>query len=88
MAGRHERLTVSITEGAIRVASGEKTLTLTPIHAPPDAEGEPDFVIALDDIEAWDAPHDDALIEVEELQRIVRAVEDECDNRGLSVEFD
>lgn len=63
-------------------------LTLTPIHAPPNAEETPDFILALDDIDCWDAPHDETMIEVEELQRIVRAIEDECDARGLTVEFE
>lgn len=88
MAGRHQKLSVAITEGAIRVTRGEKTLTLTPVHAPPDQESAPDFILALDDIEHWDAPHDDDLIEIEDLQRIVQAIEEECDNRGLGVEFD
>ena len=85
---RRERFVVEITEGAIRVAAGGKLLTLTPVRPPLNQEATPDFILALDDIEHWDPPHDEEPIEIEELQRITRAVEDECDRRGLSVEFD
>jgi Immunity protein 74 len=36
----------------------------------------------------WDAPHDEVEIEVEELQKIVQAIEEEFDKLGLVVEFD
>jgi len=85
---RRERYVVEITEGALRIAAGSRVLTLTPVRPPVSQESAPDFILALDDIEHWDAPHDDDLIEIEDLQRIVQAIEDECDRRGLSVEFD
>jgi hypothetical protein len=85
---RRERYVVEITEGALRIAAGNRVLTLTPVRPPVNQESAPDFILALDDIEHWDAPHDDDLIEIEDLQRIVQAIEDECDSRGLSVEFD
>lgn len=88
MARRRQSISVAITEGAIRVTEGEKTLTLRPHHAPLNQERAPDFILSLDDIEHWDAPHDDDLIEIEDLQRIVQAIEAECDSRGLDVEFD
>jgi hypothetical protein len=81
-------LTVELTEGAIRVRRGKRTLTVTPAPPPPDADDAPDFIIHLDDIETWDAPDNDLEIEVAELQMILHAVEAECDRHGLSVEFE
>lgn len=82
---RHQ---VELTEGAIRVRHGKRTLTIRPMPPPPDAEDAPDFLIHLDDLEAWDAPDNETEIEVAELQVILRAVEAECDRHGLSVEFE
>ena len=81
-------LTVEITEGAIRVRQGSRVLTITPMPPPPDADDAPDFTIDLDEIETWDAPANDVEIEIAELQMILRAVEEECDRHGLSVEFE
>ena len=55
---------------------------------PPNAGEAPDFIIHLDDIETWDAPDADVEVEVAELQMILRAVEEECERHGLSVEFE
>ena len=84
---RRDKLQIEFTEGAVRVASGDRLLTLTPLRPPLNQESAPDFIVALDDIEHWDAPNDEILIEIEELQRITRAIEEACDERGLSVEF-
>jgi Immunity protein 74 len=79
---------VELTEGAIRVRKGNRTLTIRPTPPPPDAEDAPDFIIHLDDLEAWDAPDNETEIEVAELQVILHAVEAECERHGLSVEFE
>lgn len=88
MARRKPAIEVEITEGAIRVRHAGRTLTIAAASPPPDAEGSPDYIVRLDDIEHWDAPHDEAEIDVEELQLVLAAIEDECDRHGLSVEFD
>lgn len=80
-------LEVELTEGAIRVRQGKRTLTITPTPPPPDAEDAPDFIVHLDDIETWDAPNE-LEIEIPELQLILSAVEAECEKHGLSVEFE
>ena len=82
---RHQ---VELTEGAIRVRHGKRTLTIKPTPPPPDAGDAPDFIIHLDDLEVWDAPDQETEIEVAELHLILRAVEAECDRHGLSVEFE
>ena len=88
MARRKPAIEVEITEGAIRVRHAGRTLTVVASAPPPDAEGAPDFLVQLDDIEHWDAPHEEDEIGVEKLQQILAAIEDECDRHGLTVEFD
>ena len=88
MGRRGPPLKVEITEGAIRVTSRARQLTLRAVAPPPDAENAPDFLIHLDDIEFWDAPDDAEEISIDDLQRILDAIEAECDNHGLSVEFE
>ena len=87
MARRAIAIEVEVTEGAIRVRQGGKTLTIR--TAPPDDETEEaDFIVRLDDIEHWDAPDDETPIDITELQRILEAVETQLDKHGLSVDFD
>lgn len=80
--------TVDITEGAIRVSSRGRVLTLMAAAPPPDAEDRTDFLIHLDDIAFWDAPHDAEEVDIDELQRILDAIEAECDKHGLSIAFE
>jgi hypothetical protein len=82
------KIKVEMTEGAIRVYQNGRTLT---IHAEaPDANSseETDFVVRLDEIDVWDAPDQDKEIEIEDLQRILDAVETELAKHGLTVDFD
>ncbi len=88
MGRRGPALKVEITEGAIRVTSRGRSLTLRPSAPPPDADEAPDFIIRLDDIEFWDAPDAAEEIAIEEISAICEAIEKECDAHGLSVEFD
>jgi hypothetical protein len=81
-------LKVELTEGAIRVRQGARVLTLLPAPPPPDAEDASDFILHLDDIATWDPPNEEMEIGIVDLQRILRAVEAECERHGLSVEFD
>ncbi len=86
--GGRARLIVALTEGAFRVTCGNKVLTIFPAPDLPEAETPADFVICLDEILTWDAPHQDCEIEIEDLQKIVEAISDECERRGLVVEFE
>jgi hypothetical protein len=88
MARRKPAIEVDITEGAIRVRHAGRRLTITASAPPPDADDSPDFIVRLDDIEHWDPPHEAMEIDVEELQILLSAIEDECERHGLSVEFD
>ncbi|MGD9544470.1 MAG: Imm74 family immunity protein [Methylocystis sp.] len=88
MARRASGYQVEVTEGAIRVRRAGKTLTIP--AAPPDAESDEDadFMVRLDDLDHWDAPDDETPIEVDELQKILDAVEKQLDKHGLSVDFE
>lgn len=78
---------VEVTEGAIRVRRAGKTLTIP--AAPPDSETEDaDFVVRLDDLDHWDPPDDETPIDIEELHKILDAVEQQLEKHGLSVDFD
>ncbi len=88
MARRRTAIAIEITEGAIRVRHGARTLTLRPAPPPPNAEDAPDFVILLDDMTYWDAPDDDSEIDIDLLPAILTSIERECDKHGLSVEFE
>jgi hypothetical protein len=88
MAKRSARLSVDLTEGSLRIHRGDKVLTITSAAAPPDAEVTADFIVYLDEILHWDEPHDGSEIAIEDLQRIVEAIEEEFARRGLTVEFE
>jgi hypothetical protein len=82
------KIKVELTEGAIRVRQDGRTLTIR--AGAPDAESgeETDFVVRLDELECWDAPDQDTEIDIEDLQRILDAVEKELAKHGLTVDFD
>jgi len=82
------RLTVELTEGAFRILSGERRLTIFAVQDLPNVEHPADFVIRLDEILTWDSPHEDEEISVDELQRIAAGITEECERRGLSVAFE
>ena len=81
-------LSIELTEGAIRVHYGKRTLTIYSGSDLPGAEVPADFVIRLDEILTWDPPHENSEVAIEDLQKIAAAVEDECEKRGLVVEFE
>jgi hypothetical protein len=85
---RAKSIAVEMTEGAIRVHSQGKTLTIVNTPPPPDADDPTDFFIRLDEIDHWDAPDEETAIDIVELQKILEAIEDELDRRGLSVTFE
>lgn len=88
MGRRSGAIEVEMTEGAIRVRQSGRTLTIQ--IAPPDADSpeDADFLVRLDDIENWDAPHDDTAIDIEALQKILDEIEEQLDRLGLVVDFD
>lgn len=79
---------IVLTEGAIRVTWGARVLTILPGALLPNVEERADFVIDMDQILSFDAPHDADEISVEELQIITQAIEAEFDRLGLVVAFE
>lgn len=79
---------ITLTEGSIRIHWAERMLTILPAPSLPNAENPADFIVDLDSILTWDAPHDEIEIEVEDLQKIVEAIEEEFEKLGLVVEFE
>ena len=79
---------ITLTEGSIRVHWGARILTILPAMSPPDTENPADFIVDLDSVLSWDAPHDEIEIEIAELQKITKAIEEEFEKLGLVVEFE
>jgi len=84
---RGDRPEVALTEGAIRVSWKGRVRTIMPSAKPPDAEDEADFFVDLDDIVCWDAPDEDIEIEMDELQRILEAIDEAFERMGLVVSY-
>lgn len=88
MPKRRTELQVEVSETAVKVKNGDRVLTLPHALASADPEEIVDFVVALDDIAHWDAPHQGEEIDIETLQKIIRAIEDEFDKLGLEIAFE
>ncbi len=88
MAKRGAAIEVEMGDGVFRLRVSGRTLTIPFAAAPEEAEDEADLLVSLDEIEHWDAPDDEAEIELEELGRILEAIERECDKRRLVVAFE
>jgi hypothetical protein len=88
MLRRGSTIEVEITEGAIRVRSDGRVLTIANTATPADLDEEADFFVRLDEIDNWDPPDDETPIEIEELQGILEAIERQVEKHGLAVVFD
>jgi hypothetical protein len=86
--GVRTRVHVELTEGAFRISSGDKRLTIFAIKDLPDQEHPADFLIRLDEVLTWDPPHEDHDVSIDDLQRIAAGITEECERRGLSVAFE
>jgi hypothetical protein len=85
---RGDRPEVELTEGAIRVVWRGRTRTILPVAAPPNSEEAADFIVALDDIVCWDPPDDETEIQMDELQKILEAIDEAFDRLGLEVAYE
>lgn len=88
MARRSSAFEVEITEGAIRIRSAGRVLTIANAPPPPDIEDDIDFYIMLDEIGHWDPPDEDQEIDVSELQKILEAIERQVEKHGLNIVFE
>lgn len=84
---RRSRFTIELTEGAFRVSCGPKCLTVFPAARLPEMAAPADFLIRLDEILNWDAPHEDCEVEADDLRKIASEIVAECERRGLTVAF-
>ena len=88
MARRAGSIEVEIGDDAFRVRAWGRLLTIPFAPAPENAEDEADLLVSLDEIEHWDPPDEERLVELEELGKILEAIEGECDKRRLVVAFE
>ena len=88
MARRGSPIEVEIGDDAFRVLAWGRVLTIPFAAAPDDVEDEADLLVSLDEIEHWDPPDEERLLELEELGKILEAIERECDKRRLVVAFE
>ena len=88
MAKRWAAIEVEMGDGVFRLRVSGRTLTIPYTPAPEEGEDEADILVALDEIEHWDAPDVEVEIELEELGKILEAIERECDKRRLVVAFE
>jgi hypothetical protein len=85
---RGDKPEVELTEGAIRVSWRGRVRTILPAAKPPDSEDDADFFVDLDDIVCWDPPDDEIEIEMNELQRILEAIDETFDRMGLAIAYE
>ena len=85
MTRRSTPIDIAMTAQALRVGWRARTLTIVNAARPGD---DSNFVVRLDEIEAWDAPNDDEAVEIEELQRICEAIEDYAESEGVNLAFE
>ncbi len=88
MTRRGGGIEVEIGERAFHVRAWGRALTIPFAPAPEDAEEEADVVVNLDEIERWDPPEEQREVELEELAKLLDAIERECDKRRLVVAFE
>jgi hypothetical protein len=88
MAKRAGSIEVEIGDHAFRVRAWGRLLTIPFVPASEDAEDEADLLVSLDEIEHWDPPDEARLVKLEELAKILEAIEGECDKRRLVVAFE
>jgi hypothetical protein len=88
MARRGGSIEVEVGDDAFRVRAFGRLVTVPFSPAPEDAEDEAHVLVSLDEIEHWNPPHEAVQIELEQLAKILDAIESECERRGLAVAFE
>jgi hypothetical protein len=87
--GEKPEYEVVVLDGAIRVTHHDKTMTVRCcINDFDEEDDDTDAIVYLDDIRGWDAPHEDAAFEIEDLQKLLQAIEEAFARHGLGVMFD
>jgi hypothetical protein len=87
--GQKAEFDVTIIDGAIRVAQNERTMTIRVcINDFDEEDDDTDAIVYLDDITGWDPPHDKDKFEIDDLQKLLQAIENAFAQHGLGVMFD
>lgn len=80
---------VVVIDGAIRVTHRERTMTVRCcINDFDEEDDDTDAIIYLDDISGWDPPHEKDAFEIEDLQKLLQAIELAFARHGMGVMFD
>jgi hypothetical protein len=80
---------IVIIEGAIRVTHAERTMTVRCcVNDFDEEDDDTDVIVYLDDIQGWDPPHDKDKFEIDDLQKLLEAIEVTFAHHGLGVVFD
>ncbi|MCX7899127.1 MAG: Imm74 family immunity protein [Methylocystis sp.] len=85
--GKQGHYDIELKDRVIFVRRDGKTLTVKTATADEEKGEDADFVVHLDDIEHWDAPHEGIAIGLEELRTILVHIETELDQNGHSIDF-
>jgi hypothetical protein len=88
MARRGAAIEIEFSEEAITLRSKGRALTITNAAQDDDRLQGLDFVVLLDDLQFWAPPDEATPIEIEELTRILEAIEDLAERRGVLVAFE
>ncbi len=87
MTRRNSAFEIELVDETLRVRNKDRVLTI--VNAARDQDDEDvDFLVALDEIESWDPPHDGTQFELEELQKILDAIEKFSERVGLDLAFE
>jgi hypothetical protein len=87
--GERPEYEVVLLERGLRVTQAERTMTIRCcVNDFDEEDDDTDVIVYLDDITGWDPPHDHDTFEIEDLQKLLQAIESACARHGLGVTFD
>jgi hypothetical protein len=80
---------VVLLEGALRITYAERTMTVRCcVNDFDEEDDDTDVIVYLDDIRGWDSPHENDAFEIEDLQKLLQAIEGAFARHGMGVMFD
>lgn len=88
MTSKKPAIDVIATVDLLKVHYFDRTLTIKLETLNDEASNYSNFLIKLDEIEYWDAPHNTKTISIVELQKILDAIEIEAEKTGKIIEFE
>ncbi|HYA81591.1 MAG TPA: Imm74 family immunity protein [Methylocystis sp.] len=88
MTRRVAAIEIELLDDGLKLRSKGRTLTIANAARLGNQEEDAEFLVLLDEIGSWDAPDDQTLIEIEELPKILGAIEDFAARQGFSIAFE